>query len=116
MEWPIPHGGREMKTDLEDLKTRVTGLESYKGKCEEDHRQHNQYRRETDNRMDCIIDVAKSTDSKVLKILDIMESYKPTVNRSSRAHITLDTLKEWGGWIVSMGGVIYIILDIRGII
>lgn len=115
MGWPINQTDKTMKADIENLIGRVDGLESYRGECEENHRHHNQYRRDTDNKMDGILTYQKSTDETVKKMLSIMESYAPTVKRSTNNYVTIDTLKSWFLWIAAAAGAFSAVEYLKGL-
>lgn len=120
MGWPkIKFEDDEMTTKFNDVYRRLDDLEEHKlvcnskhDKCEDSQHENHDYRRRTDSKLDGIYSVAN-------EMLAIMKSYKelePSMKRMRNNFTAADIIKEWGGWVVSVGGAIYVILDLKGII
>lgn len=85
---------------MNDLKRRITDIESYRITCQSEHEEHHKYRRSTDNKLE-------GTNAVLTEILAILKEFKeavPTIKRSKDTYTTLDTLKSWALWIGVISG------------
>lgn len=90
----------DMQQEIIELKRRVSDFESFKLVCESEHKEHHQYRRSTDDKLE-------GTNAVLTKILSILEKFEqalPTVKRSQDAYTAIDTIKSAGLWIGAVCG------------
>lgn len=120
MGWPkIKFEDSEMTTKLNEVYKRLDDVENKQEiydikheKCEDSHKDNHDYRRRTDSKLDGLIVIA----NEMLTIMKSYKEYEPSMQRVRNNFTAADTIKSWGGWIVSVGGAIYVLLDLKGII
>lgn len=120
MGWPkIKFEESEMTTKLNDINRRLDDVEHKQEisdikheKCEDSHRENHEYRRKNDSKLDGLIVIA----NEMLSIMKSYKEYEPSMQRVRNNFNAADTIKSWGGWIVSVGGAVYVLLDLKGII
>lgn len=112
--WLFSDKGINMQAEISELKRRVTDAEDaieghgkalddvrkFEISCESKHREHHQYRRSTDSKLE-------GTNAVLSEILDILKEFKeavPTIRRTKDNYTTIDTIIRWGGGVTILIG------------
>lgn len=104
-ESPVDDEGKSVNQEIMELKRRVSDIENYNETCKSEHKDHYQYRRSTDDKLE-------GTNAVLNEILGILKEFKdavPTIKRSQAAYTTIDTIKSGCLWIGAVCGVLFAI-------
>lgn len=84
----------------QNCNRRIGDLEQHRGECDNKHETALQHRRKSDQEMSVIattlqesLKVSQQMQETMTKLLSTVEKHAPTVERSSKTHITLDGMK-----------------------
>lgn len=86
-----------IKTDIAVINRRLDIVESHDEACDDLHRQHNEYRRSTDDKISGVLQYQKSSDETLKKILGIIEDHLPSMERTKGDQIARDRFFKWLG-------------------
>ena len=104
-----------IKTDIAVMNRRLDAVESHDAACDDLHRQHNEYRRSTDDKISGVLQYQKSSDETLKKILGIIEDHLPAWIISKNNQIARAVSMKWIGSAAVMLGV-YLALKQTGLI